>query len=575
MIFCAAIQLQTPCFIGSDCAQLGTRVKLDNAAGLLALKNHRKNRLHSDEEAGDSDEVNVPLESPARILTVVTSDAPLPSRRPPCPPVSPADSAAARKLGVSWQPSPAPKRKIKRQAADSVDHGTLRVKLEELLGTIQVSRPHTQTPKRNAHSRSPSVPSVSLWADGTPPHSSRMASLPSEASAVSGAGTPSTRPLSTAGAPSSSHDGIARSPPKTSRSRRALSVHSDTSSVEFISRVLMDDEGADADAMPGVEPPPLSPTITSASSVDSCTTFGHSCARFGYFCTTFGGAYSEGDLDLMMVDEDDDQQGPFFLNVTTLTMYRDMSVAMSDMEKLEKLQVFGSAQEVKEAMEQVMQKQDFFSRKGKGKQFASPVSLDGNMPGNDSPSITPHHTPCPRSPNTSDGNTVPTASPPLPHTPSASPSASPVAGGIPLPSALPSLLHLHDGHDDGYSALGPDDDEEPWEGIPEHANLPAGPDDDEEPWGGILEHDGPDNSEEPWGGISDDTVDPPSQKSKTAVPYLGDGDESELPDIDGLTTWTSRNPGKSVVPVLSASWAQSSDELRATSGRTPKAALQR
>ncbi|KAF8166433.1 hypothetical protein K438DRAFT_1984242 [Mycena galopus ATCC 62051] len=169
------------------------------------------------------------------------------------------------------------------------------------------------------------------------------------------------------------------------------------------------------------------------------------------------------------------------------------------------------------------------------------------MPGNDSLSITPGHTPCPRSPNASNGNTIRTASPPLPHTPSASPSASPGAGGIPLPSALPSLLHLHDGHDDKHSALGPDDDEEPWEGIPKHENLPAGPDDDEEPWGGILEHDDPDDSEEPWGGISDDTADPPSQKGKTMVPYLADCNESELPDVDGLTTWASRNPGKSVL----------------------------
>ncbi|KAF8203403.1 hypothetical protein K438DRAFT_1964887 [Mycena galopus ATCC 62051] len=169
------------------------------------------------------------------------------------------------------------------------------------------------------------------------------------------------------------------------------------------------------------------------------------------------------------------------------------------------------------------------------------------MPGNDSPSITPHHTPCPRSPNASDGNTIPTASLPLPHAPSASPSASPVVGGIPLPSALPSLLDLHDGHDYEHSALGPDDDEEPWEGIPKHVNLPAGPDEDEEPWGRIREHDGPDDSEEPWGGISDDTVDPPSQKGKTTMPYLGDCDESELPDIDGLTTWASRNLGKSVL----------------------------
>ncbi|KAF8143979.1 hypothetical protein K438DRAFT_1874804 [Mycena galopus ATCC 62051] len=337
-----------------DICDLSQRVKLDNAAGLLALENQQKNRLHSDEEAGDSDEVNVPLESPARILTVVTSNAPLPSRRPPCPPVSPADSAAARKLGVAWKPSPAPKRKIKWQAADSVDHSTLRVKLEESLGTNQVSRPRTQTPKRNTHSRSPSVPSVSLWADGTPPHSSRMASLPSKASAAS-------------------------------RSRRALSAHSDTSSVEFISPVLMDDEGADIDTMPGVEPPPLSPTITSALSLSSSTAFSISTASTTAASTPAqrsatpaqGSATSaqcsaaptaRGDLDLMMVDEDDDQQGPFFLNVTTLTMYRDMSVAMSDMEKLEKLQVFGSAREVREVMEQVMQKQDYFSRKGKGKQ---------------------------------------------------------------------------------------------------------------------------------------------------------------------------------------------------------------
>ncbi|KAF8175644.1 hypothetical protein K438DRAFT_1847441 [Mycena galopus ATCC 62051] len=331
----AVLHWERLCSARHSICDLSQRIKLDNAAGLLALEDRRKNRLHSDEEAGDSDEVNVPLESPARILTVVTSDAPLPSRRPPCPPVSPADSAAARKLGVAWKPSPAPKRKIKRQAADSVDHGTLRVKLKESLGTNQVSRPRTQTPKRNAHSRSPSVPSVSLWADGTPPHSSRMASLPSEASAVSGAGTPSTRPLSTA-----------------SRSRRALSVHSvhsDTSSVEPISPVLMDDEGADIDTMPGVEPPPLSPTITSASSLSSSTAFSISTASTTAASTPAQRLATPA-------------QG------SATSAQRSASVAMSDMEKLEKLQVFGSAREVREAMEQVMQKQDFFSRKGKGKQ---------------------------------------------------------------------------------------------------------------------------------------------------------------------------------------------------------------
>ncbi|KAF8152713.1 hypothetical protein K438DRAFT_2026848 [Mycena galopus ATCC 62051] len=359
----AVLHWEQLCSARHSICNLSQRVKLDNAAALLALENHRKNRLHSDEE-GDSDEINAPLESRARILTVVTSDAPLPNRRPPCPPVSPADSAAARKLGVAWKPSPAPKAKIKREAADSVDHGTLRAKLEEPLGTIRVSRPRT---KRNTHSRSPCVPSVSLWADGTPPCSSRMASLPSEAPAVSGAGTPSTPPLSTA-----------------SRSRRTLSVHLDTSSVKFISRSLMDVEGADA--MPGVEPPPLSPTITSASSLSSSTAFSISTASTTSASTpaqrSAAPAQSSatpaqrsvaptarGGLDLMMVDEDDDQQGPFFLNVTTLTMYRDMSVAMSDMEKLEKLQVFGSAREVKEAMAQVMQKQDFFTKKGKAKQI--------------------------------------------------------------------------------------------------------------------------------------------------------------------------------------------------------------
>ncbi|KAF8156501.1 hypothetical protein K438DRAFT_1861933 [Mycena galopus ATCC 62051] len=310
----AVLHWERLCSARHSICDLSQCVKLDNAAGLLALENHWKYQLHSDEEAGDSDKVNVPLESPARILTVVTSDAPLPNRRPPCPPVSPVDSAAARKLG-------------------------------EPLGTIQVLHPRTQTPKRNTHSGSPS-------ADRTPPHSSRMASLPSEASAVSGAGTPSTRPL------------------------RALLVHSDTSSVEFISRVLMDNE--DADTMPGVEPPPLSPTITSASSLSSSTAFSISTASTTAASTPAQGSATpaqgsatsaqrsaapmpRGGLDLMMVDEDDDQQGPFFLNVTTLTMYRDMSVAMSDMEKLEKLQVFRSVQEVKEAMEQVMQK-------GKGKQ---------------------------------------------------------------------------------------------------------------------------------------------------------------------------------------------------------------
>ncbi|KAF8157567.1 hypothetical protein K438DRAFT_1861461, partial [Mycena galopus ATCC 62051] len=328
------------CSARHSICDLSQRVKLDNAAALLALENHRKNWLHTDEE-DDSDEINAPFESRARILTVVTSDAPLPNRRPPCPPVSPADSAAARKLGVAWKPSPAPKPKIKRE--DSVDHGTLRAKLEEPLGTIRVSRPRT---KRNAHSRSPCVPSVSLWADGTPPRSSRMASLPSEAPAVSGAGTPSTPPLSTA-----------------SRSRRTLSVHSDTSSVKFISRSLMDVEGADA--MPGVEPPPLSPTITSASSLSSSTAFSISTASTTSASTpaqrSAAPAQSSatpaqrsvaptarGGLDLMMVDEDDDQQGPC---------------------KLEKLQVFGSAREVKEAMAQVMQKQDFFTKKGKAKQI--------------------------------------------------------------------------------------------------------------------------------------------------------------------------------------------------------------
>ncbi|KAF8203402.1 hypothetical protein K438DRAFT_1964886 [Mycena galopus ATCC 62051] len=282
--------------------------------------------------AGDSDKVNVPLESPARILIVVTSDAPLPNHRPPCPPVSPADSAAARKLGVAWKPSPAPKCKIKRQAADSMDHGTLWVKLEDSLGTIQVSRPRTQTPQTE---RPLPLPVCSLrfslgrW--NSPPF--LVHGVPAlRGSAVFGAGMPSTRPLFTAGVPSSSHDGMARSPPKASRSRRVPSVHSDTSSVEFISRVLMDDEGADADAMPGVEPPPLSPTITSASSLSSSTAFSISTASTTAASTPAQGSATpaqgsatsaqrsaaptvRGDLDLMMVDEDDDQQGPFFLNV--------------------------------------------------------------------------------------------------------------------------------------------------------------------------------------------------------------------------------------------------------------------
>ncbi|KAF8133146.1 hypothetical protein K438DRAFT_1998250 [Mycena galopus ATCC 62051] len=52
--------------------------------------------------------------------------------------------------------------------------------------------------------------------------------------------------------------------------------------------------------------------------------------------------------------------------------------------------------------------------------------------------------------------------------------------------------------------------------------------------------------EEEWGGISSPTS-TPSVLTKKPIPSLGDSDDDgALPEVDGLTTWASRNPGKPV-----------------------------
>ncbi|KAJ7841207.1 hypothetical protein B0H14DRAFT_2587049 [Mycena olivaceomarginata] len=82
------------------------------------------------------------------------------------------------------------------------------------------------------------------------------------------------------------------------------------------------------------------------------------------------------------------------------------------------------------------------------------------------------------------------------------------------------------------------DDNEPWGGI------------DNEPWGGISNN----SDEEPWGGISGnhsaDDLPAPTNKVRKPFPRLGDLDDDDdaLPNVEGVTTWASRNPGKAVIP---------------------------
>ncbi|KAF8181738.1 hypothetical protein K438DRAFT_1601346, partial [Mycena galopus ATCC 62051] len=108
--------------------------------------------------------------------------------------------------------------------------------------------------------------------------------------------------------------------------------------------------------------------------------------------------------------------------------------------------------------------------------------------------------------------------------------------------------------DEPSGVFPPANDDEPWAGIsPTEDDEPLGvfpPANDDEPWAGISLYD----DDEPWGGIdtsasgSDDgTTEASSRKGKRPVPYLGECDENELLDIDGCTTWASRNPGKPVL----------------------------
>ncbi|KAF8181739.1 hypothetical protein K438DRAFT_1976032 [Mycena galopus ATCC 62051] len=358
----AVLHWERLCAARHTVCDLAQRAQLDLATGLLALNTHRYNKLDSySDEGTDSDDDNVLLETAERIVTVVTSDAALPDRTLPNPPMLPVDQAAARQLGVPWT---ANRNGASKGAAVhrvmtggrqymKVERGSpsVSVKPEEPLGTIKVGR-RAHTPKKNIESPSP-FQSVSLWADGTPPRAS--------------SNEPAPTPTKTAHA----------------SSKRALPVHSDATSWDSVPQALMEDGGGSA--MDGVKCPPASPTITSASSLSASTTSTSSTAFSSPTTTTRTPVSTATPASLApyvaMMDSvsrvtpvplspdvatmDSDGENLIFFNPITRTIYRDMDFAVLDMERQGKLKVFTSAREFKEAM-----KKEGIKGKGKGKQVA-------------------------------------------------------------------------------------------------------------------------------------------------------------------------------------------------------------
>ncbi|KAF8198231.1 hypothetical protein K438DRAFT_1966974 [Mycena galopus ATCC 62051] len=358
----------------------------------------------SDDIVPDSEEEllpNVPLHN-RRYISVI--DLPLPSetRNQLRPVIFPIDAATARKLNLTFDGTPLP---LPRAASASANRAAVKhetsVKREP---TATPSSKRRRAPRRvSPHSpKPPPSPKLPLWADETPPGSQRSAiwiddtppaggpSLTSPESPTRGVSLPARPPKSLAKPIIAGATTMATSPTRTANSRSAASptnssgtisstavsstaISSPTNSTRVKSTCAKSTHAKSMRA----QAPPMSPSITSASSLSASTPSPISRSQHATYPASvpmastsrvdgglqIGGRESAstawGRAPSKISATAADTNRPFFYNETKKKIYLSMTRAISGMEIEDELSVMMSPEEIQVAV-------DVGSWKGKG-----------------------------------------------------------------------------------------------------------------------------------------------------------------------------------------------------------------